>query len=210
MIDKAVGEDVKDWTKFDIGRSIRILRIGTEAQITGGIRGLHLRWWHATRSQMEEILTLAGVPSKVVQLIPGIIDMCRECRAWASPKADITPAVDLVTAQNDIVEIGLMFYKSVACMNFVDICDRCHASRTVDNREIDTLLEAIEVIWIAVLGSYKNLVVDGEMSLNTKAAEEKLKALGIKLKPRAPHQHARILRGDRRFYDKRCIPLKSS
>ena len=61
-------------------------------------------------------------------------------------------------------------------MNFVDICDRFHASGTVDNREMDTLLEAIEIMWIAVLESFKNLVVDGETSLNTNAAEEKLKA----------------------------------
>ena len=42
-------------------------------------------------------------------------------------------------------------------------------------------------------GSFKNLVVDGQTALNTKAAEEKLKAMGIKLKPRAPHQHARTV-----------------
>ena len=78
-------------------------------------------------------------------------------------------------------------------MSFVDMCDRFHASGTVENREIDILIEAIEVIWIAVLGSFKNLVVDRETALNTKAPEEKLKAMGIKLKPRAPHQRARIV-----------------
>ena len=193
VIDKAAGEEVKDWTKFDIGCSIRILRIGTEAQITRELRKLHLRWWHATRSQMEKTLTLAGVPSKAIQMIPGIIDTCRECRAWATPKADITPAVELVTAQNDTVEADLMFYKGIACMNLVDVCDRFHASGTVENREMDTLFEAIEVTWISVLGSFKNLVVDGETALNTKTAEGKLKAMGITLKPRAPHQRARIV-----------------
>ena len=126
-------------------------------------------------------------------MIPGIIDTCRECRAWATPKADITPAVELVTAQNDTVETDLMFYKGIACMNFVDVCDRFHASGTVENREMDTLLEAIEVIWISVLGSFKNLVVDGETALNSKTAESKLKAMGITFKPRAPHQHARTV-----------------
>ena len=152
IVEKAVGEEVKDWTKFDIGRSIRILRIGTEAQITRELRKLHLRWWHATRSQMEKTLSLAGVPSKAIQMIPGIIDTCRECRAWAQPKADIVPAVELVTTQNDTIETDLMFYKGTACMNLVDVCDRFHASGTVPNREMDTLLEAIEVIWITVLG----------------------------------------------------------
>ena len=89
VVEKAVGEEVKDWTKFDIGRSIRILRIGIEAQITRQLRKLHLRGWHATRSQMDRTLSFAGVPSKVVHMIPGIVDTCRECRAWAQPKADI-------------------------------------------------------------------------------------------------------------------------
>ena len=193
VVEKAVGEEDKDWTKFDIGRSIRILRIGTEAQITRELRKLHLRWWHATRSQMEKTLGLAGVPRKVIDMIPGIVDTCRECRAWAPPKADITPAVELVTAQNDTIEADLMFYKGVICMNMVDVCDRFHASGPVDNREMETLLEAIDVIWITVLGAFKNLVIDGETSLNTKHAEDRLKAMGITLKPRAPHQHARIV-----------------
>ena len=114
-------------------------------------------------------------------MILGIIDTCRQCRAWAQPKADITPAVELVTAQNDTVETDLMFYKGIACVNLVDVCDRFHASGTVANREIDTLFEAIEVFWFTVLGLFKNLVVDGETSLKTKLAEDKLKAMGIKL-----------------------------
>ena len=110
VVDKAVGDDDKDWTTFDIGRSICVSRIGTEAQVTQELRKLHLRCWHATRSQMEKILTLAGVPSKAIHMTPGIIDTCRECRAWAPPTADITPAVELVTAQNDTVETDLMLY----------------------------------------------------------------------------------------------------
>ena len=68
--------------------------------------------WHATRSQMEKTLSLAGVPRKTIDMIPGIVDTCRECRAWAMPKADIVPAVELVTAQNDTIETDLMFYKA--------------------------------------------------------------------------------------------------
>ena len=78
-------------------------------------------------------------------------------------------------------------------MNMVDVCDRFHASGTVENREMATLLEAIDVIWITVLGAFKTLVIDGETSLNTKHAEDRLNAKGISLKPRAPHQHARIV-----------------
>ena len=43
ILDKAVGDDYTDWTKFDVGRSMRILRIGTEAQVVWEIRKVYLR-----------------------------------------------------------------------------------------------------------------------------------------------------------------------
>ena len=52
----------------------------------------------------------------------------------------------------------------------------------MDNREIETFLGAVHVVWISVLGPFENLIVDGETSLSTKAAEERLKAFCVKLK----------------------------
>ena len=120
---------------------------------------------------MERILRFAGLPSRANQMISGVVDICRECKAWASPKPDITPAVKLIIAQNENIETDTMFFKGGACMNIVEVCDRFHDSGPMDNRDMETLVEAIQVIWI--------LIVDSETSLNTKAAEERLKAFGI-------------------------------
>ena len=63
--DRVVGVAANDWTSFDVNRSMRILRTGTPAQICQELLKLHLRWWHATRVQMERIRHAAGVPNEV-------------------------------------------------------------------------------------------------------------------------------------------------
>ena len=66
LIDRAVGDAHEDWTSFDVNRSMRMLRTGSEAQISRELRKLHLRWWHAGRVQMERVLSAAGVPKEVL------------------------------------------------------------------------------------------------------------------------------------------------
>ena len=61
----AAGETIKDWTKFDDSRSLRILRLGTIEHVDREVRKLDLRWWHGTRKQMEDHLKAAGMPSKI-------------------------------------------------------------------------------------------------------------------------------------------------
>eukprot|EP00973_Karenia_brevis_P059960 8344054-Karenia_brevis.AAC.1 len=78
---------------------------------------------------MERIVNAAGVPSAVVAKIPGIIDTCRECRAWATPRADPTPTVELTTKQNDVVEADILFYKKVFIWHMLDRADRWHAGQ---------------------------------------------------------------------------------
>ena len=59
MVDQAVGENPTDWTSFDVSKSLRMLRTGSEAQITREVRKLHLRWWHCSREAMTNVLQAA-------------------------------------------------------------------------------------------------------------------------------------------------------
>ena len=54
-------------------------------------------------------------------------------------------------------------------------------------------MEAIDVIWFAIHGEFKNLVIDGESSLNCAEAQTRLKDKGILVKAKAPGQHARMV-----------------
>ena len=41
---------------------------------------------------MTRILQAVGVPSKILEVIPGVVNTCRECRAWAKAgKPDYPP-----------------------------------------------------------------------------------------------------------------------
>ena len=110
-MEKASGVNASDWTSFDVSKSLRLLRVGDEAQVKKELRKLHLRWWHAHRAAMERILRAAGVPGSVLQHIPHIINTCRECRVWVSPGPSVTPSIHIVTSINDEVEADILFYK---------------------------------------------------------------------------------------------------
>ena len=69
--DAGVGpEEAPDWTSFDIGRTVRALKICTPAQARLSLRKLHQRWWHAQAATMTRILKRAGVPRQVCGMIP--------------------------------------------------------------------------------------------------------------------------------------------
>ena len=124
MVDAATGETVEDWTSFDVHKSLRLLKTGDLAQQRQDIRKLHLRWWHATRKQMETTLKAAGAGQDILGMIPGIVDTCRECRAWQARGPDITPSAELVAKQNEQVEADIMFYKTHMIWHMLDRADR--------------------------------------------------------------------------------------
>ena len=124
MIDAATGETNEDWTSFDVHKSRRLLKTGDAAQQRQELRKLHLRWWHATRKQMETELKVAGAGQDILGMIPSIVETCRECRAWQDRGPDITPSVELVTKQNEQVEVDSMFYKKHMVWHMLDRADR--------------------------------------------------------------------------------------
>ena len=147
---------------------------------------------------MERTWRAAGVPQKILDLVPAILDTCRECRAWASSKADITPSVELTTKPEQ-VEGDILFYKRHAIWHMVDRCDRWHAAEEIQTKEFASIRRAIENCWIKIYGAPKYLVVDGEGAIAhaggepTAEAAEFLKHHGITPRIRAPDQHARMI-----------------
>ena len=75
------------------------------------IRKLHLRWWHASKSSMTRILSAAGLSKEVLDLVPDIVDTCKECRKWQRPGNETIATSSVSTKFNEHVEMDLMFYK---------------------------------------------------------------------------------------------------
>ena len=100
-----------DWSSSDISTSLRTLRHGTPAQVLREVRKLHLRWWHARRAWMEAISKAAGLPQSSVDLVAGVVQTCRECRAWAATAPEVTPAAEWSWKQDIHAEGDITIYK---------------------------------------------------------------------------------------------------
>ena len=135
----------------------------------------------------------AGVPADVVALVPGVVDTCRECRAWQRGGPDITPSVELTTKQNEQVEADILLYRDYMIWHMSDRADRWHAATPITGKDTATLCAAISRTWIQVFGPFRVLVVDGETGLKSAAAGEYFARHGITVRLRAPGQHAQMI-----------------
>ena len=105
-------EQYADWTRFDVNVSLRNLRSNDPRVVRTELRKLHLRWWHASEPKMHKILRGAGIEPKRLGMIKGIVDTCRECRAWARPGNTVLPSVKLPDKFNQNVQADLFFYRN--------------------------------------------------------------------------------------------------
>ena len=128
----ATGHAPEGWTCFDVTQSFGLLRTGDLSQIRRELRKLRLGWWHAARAQMEKILLAARCPSNAAHMVAGIIGTCRECRAWASAAAQVTPAVELALAPDQEVEGDIIFFRQYPIWHMLDRADRWHAAKIFD------------------------------------------------------------------------------
>ena len=93
---------------------------------------------------MEKIIHAAGVPQKTLQLIPGTIDTCRECRVWMTPSPDPTPTVDLCIVRNEQVEADIMFYKKFMIWHMIDRADRWYNGVHILRKSSEILQSAMD------------------------------------------------------------------
>ncbi|CAE7335666.1 RNR1 [Symbiodinium sp. CCMP2592] len=192
--DAATGtESPSDWTRFDVSRSLRVLRNGSENACKLELRKLHLRLWHAGRQSMTQILRAAGVTQKVLDMVPAIIQTCAECRKWQRPMHATQHALSASVAFNQHVEFDLLFYRQHIVCHAICRATRWHAATVVTSKEGEILQEALFTMWIAIHGPMTNLISDGEGGLWRSDIAERLKRQGINMKLRAPQQHARYI-----------------
>ena len=123
-----------DWTAFDIGASLQVLRHGSPTACIKEVRTLHLRWWHANVTQMVTTLRAAGLPQSILDAYKHVIHTCRECRAWETPGRVLKQTTTLATYFNQYVETDCLFVHQFTIMHFVDRCTRFHAGGVIPGR----------------------------------------------------------------------------
>jgi hypothetical protein len=143
---------------------------------------------------MTRVLTAAGLPKSVLDIVPDVVDTCRECRAWQKPERKTVASIRMSTKFNEHVEMDLLFYKDFIVCHFIDRTSRWHATKEVKSKTAEELFEALMTAWISIHGPMQELIIDGESGVTTSTImENELKARGIKLNVRAVKQHANYI-----------------
>ena len=151
---------------------MRALRSNTEAGRRRILRKLHLRWWHASAAQMKKILEHAQQPKEVINLVDDILDTCQVCRTWSKPLPASIATATISTVFNEQVECDLLFYKKHIILHMMCRCIRWHAAKVIPNREMPTLVQAIDDCWVGIHGAMKQFIMDGETAIAKKLSSE--------------------------------------
>ena len=188
-----VFDRMPDWTRFDVGSTLRALKSGPDIIKTCLLRKLHLRWWHASETKMRKTLSAAGIPESVLALIRDVTANCRQCREWTKPPPDEKGKVEVPQAINDSVEADLLFYKTHIVFHVIDRASRFHNGIEVRSKTLADLLDAFHKCWVSFMTAPNKLYIDGESAIFTYEAHGELQAIGTEAVTRAPNQHYRFI-----------------
>ncbi|MCS5670999.1 MAG: hypothetical protein NZ577_03985, partial [Vicinamibacterales bacterium] len=112
--------DNPDWTTWDLGLALKILRSGTDVQKRRTIRKLHVRWWHSSSAAMKSLFEAAGVPTDVIDLIQPIIGTCKICRMWVRPGNKSIATYRISVRFNETLQFDLLFVYDWALAHAID------------------------------------------------------------------------------------------
>ena len=147
---------------------------------------------------MKRFLEKVGVSQLALDNISNIVQSCPVCREWAKPGPANVGTTSAPDKFNQQVECDLLEFNHLddkehhRVLHLVDRCTRWQATTEVPNKEEDTLLQAIEKIWIGIFGPPKELLTDGEGGISlSESTRAKLSRHGISVHTRAKDQHAR-------------------
>ena len=167
-----------DWGSFNLRHALRLLFSRNEAVVRRTLRKLHLRWFHASVTQMTRLLRQAGAPEAAIRLIAEVCDTCRICRTWARPAPSVRTAIRSSTRFNAAVQADLLFYADETgsepqchiLLHMVDECIKWTVAVKVESKSAEELLTAMTVHWIQPFGPPTMLVWDGESGITSEAA----------------------------------------
>eukprot|EP00959_Pyramimonas_sp_CCMP1952_P046412 969350-Pyramimonas_sp.AAC.1 len=138
---------------------------------------------------MRLILSNIGLDSVRLNLIKGVCDTCRECRAWDKPGHTFLSATALPGKFNLEVECDMMFYKQEhKIFHMIDRCVRYAIGVEIPDKAMTSILDAYHQCWMQ-FGLAKVLYF-GEGALNNDSAKAALEAKGTELRILARGQHA--------------------
>ena len=198
MEDKAPLIDPPRRSNFDFRRVLVRLPRLVKSDVDQAKRlllGLHERFWHSTASDLQSLLSRAGMPSDVVKLVPEVVASCAICRKYSRLKSKPAvktnhPMVFGEEVQADYFQLWNQWF-----MILIDVATRYKIVVKVAGRDLPTALQVLLHHWLRFFGPMRRLVSDQESCLMSHEAAAELERLNIKRDPagttrgRAQGQH---------------------
>lgn len=144
--------DVPSWSKFDLGTTLQLLRSVRPGVVRRTLRRLHIRWYHAPAKRMATLLSSAGVPASVLQIVPDVVSTCDICRAWSKPSARSVVSTRMPEKFNQELEIDLLFIGPHVVLHLIDRAIRWSVGVKIPSKETQSILAAVKRSWVTQYG----------------------------------------------------------
>ena len=132
-----------EWTEWDLGRALPLLRSGSPGVVRRTLRNIHIRLWHCPSARLRDLLTVAGAPSSVLDQVQSVVDTCRVCRSWQDVAPRAVASSSLTAHFNEDMQVDLLFWKTHVVLHMIDVCLRFAVATIIANRTTEVVLEAI-------------------------------------------------------------------
>ena len=185
--------DPPDWSSWDLGRALRALRSGDLPTIVRTLRKLHLRWWHASKLRMRNLLSAAGLPKDVLNAIESVCDTCRICRLWQKPSNRPQATLRLSTEFNQVVQIDLLFVASLTVLHCIDEATRWSGGGVIAGKKPCDILKGLLHFWFRIFGAPTLIISDKEGALLSEDSSIFCERWSVSFRPKAVGQHAQLV-----------------
>jgi len=188
------------WSRFDLGRSLKLLHDINEGTVRRTLRLLHIRFWHAPAKRMTELLKQGGAPQKALNMVASVVDTCRACRNWTRPGPRSMTRTTLATHFNELVQWDIVFIREDMLSHCVDEAIRLTRVAVMPDKTAESVTSAITRSWIRQYGPMKYLTADGECALTSHDAAIWADRHGIELRIKPPGAHAQLVERHHEIY----------
>ena len=182
-----------DWSGFDLGRALQLLKNGKPDVVRRIIQRLHIRNYHQSAEQLVQLLQAAGAPKSALDLVHPIVKACKICNMWLRPQARSIATGRLTTRFNEIIQCDLLFVFTLAVLHIVDEATRWSAVQVLKSRSEEDLCDGFNNGWIKIWGPPRVLIIDQESGFAYDYGQVFCERLGIDRKLRGKDQHAHLV-----------------
>ena len=164
---------------FDFSKLARRLHEGDDQERAGLLRGVHERFWHATKTQMHRMLGVLQVPDRVHTLIDEVVESCASCGKFVLPPTRPRVGAELAGWFNDRLFIDLFFLWDMTFLLAICAATRYKIAIQLNSKSGPEILRALLHHWIKYFGPPKMLISDQEGGLTSDLTSTTCERYGI-------------------------------